>query len=71
MSDELIVKLLEEIRDLLKLDADRTQEAIRNQQEAIAMQRRSVRRGKMNMLVLGGMLLIFMLFLAWLAANGK
>jgi hypothetical protein len=51
VADEQVVRLLEEIRDLQKEHIASYKEAVKNQQEAIALQKRVSRRG-----------LIFMLF---------
>jgi hypothetical protein len=51
MGDDQIIKLLEEIRDLHKLHIGKYEVAVRNQQEAIDMQRSSVRRTKIIQLV--------------------
>ena len=44
MHDDRIVRLLEEIRDLQHQHAANYQDALRNQQEAIGMQRAATRR---------------------------
>jgi hypothetical protein len=44
MNDDRIVKLLEEIRDLQRQHVANYQDALRNQQEAIGMQRAATRR---------------------------
>lgn len=44
MTDDGIVALLEEIRDLQRQHATNYQDALRNQQEAIAIQRVATRR---------------------------
>jgi hypothetical protein len=44
MNDDRIVQLLEEIRDLQRQHAANYQDALRNQQEAIGMQRAATRR---------------------------
>ena len=51
MPDEQVVRLLEELRDLQKEHIANYKEAVKNQQAAIALQKRVSRRG-----------LIFMLF---------
>ena len=44
MTDDRIVQLLEEIRDLQRQHVANYQEALRNQQEAIGIQRAATRR---------------------------
>ena len=44
MSDERIVRLLEEIRDLQRTHAERYGEALRNQEESIRLQQAGLRR---------------------------
>ena len=44
MSDERIIRLLEEIRDLQRDHADRYSEALRNQEESIRLQQAGLRR---------------------------
>ena len=65
MADEQVIKLLEEIRDLQKLHVENYKEALKNQQESIEINRRALRRQKITSLVLGGLLLIFLIFMAW------
>jgi hypothetical protein len=65
MADEQMIKLLEEIRDLQKLHVENYKDAIKNQQEAIELQKRAIRRQRITSLVLGGLLLAFLIFLAW------
>ena len=65
MADEQVIKLLEEIRDLQKAHVENYKEALKNQQESIEINRRALRRQKITSLVLGGLLLVFLIFLAW------
>ena len=65
MADEQVIKLLEEIRDLQKLHVENYKEALKNQQESIEINRRALRRQKITSLVLGGILLAFLIFMAW------
>jgi hypothetical protein len=44
MSDERIIRLLEEIRDLQRHHAERYGEALRNQEESIRLQQAGLRR---------------------------
>jgi len=44
VDDDRIVKVLEEMRDLQRQHLAQYQEAVRNQQEAIAIQRQATRR---------------------------
>ena len=43
MSDEQVIKLLEEIRDLQKLHVENYKDALKNQQESIDLQKRAAR----------------------------
>jgi hypothetical protein len=64
VADEQVVKLLEEIRDLQKLHVENYKDALKNQQESIEIQKRAILRQKITSLVLGGILLAFLIFLA-------
>ena len=44
MSDERVIRLLEEIRDLQRQHAERYGEALRNQEESIRLQQTGLRR---------------------------
>jgi hypothetical protein len=46
MSDDQVVRLLEEIRDIQKENAANYRVALQNQQEAVAIQKRAVQRSK-------------------------
>ncbi len=61
MADEQMIKLLEEIRDLQKLHVENYKDALKNQTEAIDLQKRAIRRQKLIALVLGGLLLVFLM----------
>jgi hypothetical protein len=50
VADEQMVRLLEEIRDLQKEHIASYKEAVKNQQEAIALQKKVSRRGMIFML---------------------
>ena len=65
MAEEQVIKLLEEIRDLQKLHVENYKDALKNQQEAIELQKRAVRRQKITLLVIGFLLLAFLIVLAW------
>jgi hypothetical protein len=65
VADEQVIKLLEEIRDLQKLHIENYKDALKNQQESIEINRQALRRQKITSLVLGGLLLVFLIFLAW------
>jgi hypothetical protein len=65
VADEQVIKLLEEIRDLQKLHVEHYKEALKNQQESIEINRRALRRQRITSFVLGGILLAFLIFLAW------
>ena len=65
MADEQLIKLLEEIRDLQKLHIENYKDALKNQQEAIVINKQALRRQKITSLVLGLILVAFLVFLAW------
>jgi hypothetical protein len=65
MADEQVIKLLEEIRDLQRLHVDNYKDALKNQQESIDLQKRGLRRHRITTLVLGGLLVACLIFLAW------
>ena len=65
MAEEHVIKLLEEIRDLQELHVENYKDALKNQQEAIDIQKRALRRQKITSLVLGVILVAFLAFLAW------
>lgn len=64
MADEQVIKLLEEIRDLQKSHVENYKDALRNQQESIAIQRSALRRQRITLLVVGFILLAFLIVLA-------
>jgi len=65
MADEQVIKLLEEIRDLQKLHVENYKDALKNQQEAIDIQKRAVRRQKLMALMLGLFLLALIVLNVW------
>jgi hypothetical protein len=66
VSDEQVIKLLEEIRDLQTLHVENYKDALKNQQESIDLQRRAARRQKITLLVAGFILaLALSIFVAW------
>jgi CHASE3 domain sensor protein len=65
MAEEQVIKLLEEIRDLQKLQVENYKDALKNQQESIKIQKQAVRRQKITLIVIGLLLLGFLIFLAW------
>lgn len=65
MAEEHVIKLLEEIRDLQKLQVENYKDALKNRQESIDIQKRALRRQKITGLVLGVILVAFLVFLAW------
>jgi len=62
MSDERVIRLLEEIRDLQKLHVENYKEAIRNQQESIQMSKEW--QTQANRRTRGALLGIFLVILA-------
>lgn len=65
LTDEKIVRLLEEIRDLQKLHVENYKDALKNQQEAILIQKQAVRRQKITQVVLGLLVLGALIAIAW------
>ena len=65
MSDEQVIQLLEEIRDLQKLHVENYKDALKNQQESIDLQRRAARRQKITLFVAGFILFALWIFVAW------
>ena len=65
MADEQVIALLQEIRDLQKLHIQNYQDALKNQQESIAIQRSAVRRQRTALLLLFVLLVGFMMFTLW------
>jgi CHASE3 domain sensor protein len=63
MDDQRVIHLLEEIRDLQKLHVENYKDALKNQQEAIDIQKRAVRRQKI-ILIVAGLLLVGVLIVA-------
>jgi hypothetical protein len=66
MADEQILRLLEEIRDLQKLHVENYKDALKNQQEAITLQKRAVKRQFISILIL---VLLVAALIFW--ANGS
>ena len=71
MADQEIVKLLEEIRDLQKLQIENYKEALLNQQESINMQKSAVRRGRFSILILVFFLIVMVVLTFWPALFGR
>ena len=65
MADEQVVALLQEIRDLQKQHIDNYKDALRNQQESIAIQQSAVRRQKISLFLLFVLLAGFLIFTSW------
>ena len=65
MSEEQVVKLLQEIRDLQKAHVDNYKDALRNQQESIELQRRAIRRQKITLAIVALWLVAFLALLAF------
>jgi hypothetical protein len=63
MAEEEVIRLLEEIRDLQKLHVENYKDALKNQQEAIDLQKRAVKRQKTTLIVLGVLLAALLSFL--------
>ncbi len=66
MSDEQVIILLQEIRDLQKLQIENSKVALSNQQQAIATQQRAVRRARTLLLIVGAIVLaLYLLPMFW------
>lgn len=61
MADEQVIALLQEIRDLQKQHIENYKNALQNQQESIAIQRRAVRRQRLSLVLLFVLLIVFLL----------
>ncbi len=71
MAEEQVIKLLEEIRDLQKLHVENYKDALKNQQEAIEIQKAASRRQKTSLAILGLVLLGFIAFIVWSSFSAK
>lgn len=71
MAEEQIIKLLEEIRDLQKLHVENYKDALQNQRQSIEIQKRAIRRQRVNLLIIGVVLFIFLGFIAWSSYTPK
>jgi len=65
MAEEQVIKLLEEIRDLQKLHVENYKDALKNQQESIAMQKGVVRRQRNGLIMLGIFFVGLLIYLFW------
>ena len=66
MSDEKVIILLQEIRDLQKQQIENSKVALSNQQQAIATQQRAVRRARTLLLIVGAIVLaLYFLPMFW------
>ena len=65
MSDQEVVKLLEEIRELQRLQVENSKAALANQQLAIDTQKNSVRRSKVSLIVLFLFLGVCLALMLW------
>ena len=66
MSDEQVIILLREIRDLQKQQIENSKLALSNQQQAIATQRRAVGRARVLLLIVGAIVLaLYFLPMFW------
>ena len=65
MADDEVVKLLQEIRDLQKLHIENYKDALKNQQESIAIQKRAVGRQRVSLILLFALLALFAFVLGW------
>jgi fatty acid desaturase len=66
MTDEQIIQLLQEIRDLQKQQVENSRLALGNQQQALATQQKSVRRARITLLLAGAIVVaIYLLPLFW------
>lgn len=68
MADEQVLKLLEEIRDLQKQQIENSKLALANQQQAIAVQKQSVQRARVLLMVVGAIVVaIYLVPMFWWA----
>lgn len=65
VAEEQIIKLLEEIRDLQKQHVENYKDALKNQQESIAIQKTAMRRQKIALIAVGLFMLGILVILAW------
>ena len=66
MSEEQVIQILQEIRDLQKQQIENSKLALANQQQALATQRQSVRRARTMLLIVGGIIVaIYLLPVFW------
>jgi CHASE3 domain sensor protein len=66
MSDEQVIILLQEIRDLQKQQIENSKVALSNQQQAIATQQRAVGRARVLLLIVGAIVLaLYFLPMFW------
>ncbi len=71
MSDEHVIQLLQEIRDLQKQQIENSRLALSNQQQAIAIQQQSVRRARTILLMVGVIVVaIYLVPVFWWALAG-
>ncbi|HEY7481345.1 MAG TPA: hypothetical protein VH680_12590 [Gemmatimonadales bacterium] len=66
MTDERIVRLLEEIRDLQRHHGERYGEALRNQEESIRLQQAALRRVRVILVIATGALILAVTMLVML-----
>jgi predicted ATP-dependent protease len=67
VSEEQVIALLEEIRDLQKQHVENYKDALKNQQQSIEIQRAGVRRQRISLLCLFVLLAGFLMFITWSA----
>lgn len=69
MSDDRIVRLLEELRDLLRQHVESYRQALRTQQESIELQRAALRRVRLITLAAGLALVVVLVVVAMLVVK--
>jgi len=66
MNDDRVLRVLEEVRDLLRQNVGNYQEALRNQQESINLQKAGLRRVRVILAIATGALILAVAMLVML-----
>lgn len=64
-TDDQVIQLLQEIRDLQKQNADNYQDALRNQREALAVQKNALRRVRWLLGMIAVLVLCLLPLILW------
>ncbi len=65
MADQEVVKLLEEIRDLQKVQTENWKASLANQELVMKTQKNTIRRSKVNLVAMYVFLGLFLAILIW------